>query len=321
MTRSQARREIFNYRIGWSAQRRRQGEHRSMLAGDSGAWRGDILLRDASEARRLALRASLRDPLERLWVRDVLHTASLDLWVLVDLSGSMRWTGDGVAGCTTAARLIAAAAHSTHGPGDRLGVYCAANQPVAALSMPASRHLSAQLALAGRIAALAPANPSRTARPGDGVPDRPTRTTDLADGADGLVQALVRIGTRRSLVFIVSDFQPTRTDWSGLLRRFAAHQVVPVVTWNLPAVALAGSRGLLAVTDAETGMRQMIWMRRSVRARIRDALDAHHARIGSICRERGLRPLHLYEGFDAQAVTAWFHGMTPQALRPSQRCA
>jgi len=85
----------FHYRIAWQPRSRRPGEHPAAVAGEGGSFRGEQLLVDASQARFLSVRASIRDPLRRLWVRENQQRATLDVQVLVDVSRSMRIGGQG----------------------------------------------------------------------------------------------------------------------------------------------------------------------------------------------------------------------------------
>lgn len=279
----------------------RQGEHPSSISGDGGAYRGDRLLREVRDARQLSLRATLRDPFERLWVRDYLQSATIDLWVFADASGSMRTRSSsaGQSGVEVAGKLVGSAALSARGVGDRLGVYCAADKALGDCCSPASRQPAQSLAVGQRIQALSTAAPGRSA----------------ASSARGLLNGVAALGAQRSLVFLVSDFHPDRCDWSAVLGALAAHDVVPVVVWNLPG-ALAGERaGLMSLRDAETGRDSMVWMRGSLRRRIVARLNEHFESCEDLFRRHGRRAVHLYDGYDALALTRYFYGAR-QLLTP-----
>lgn len=282
----------------------RQGEHLSSISGDGGAYRGDRLLREVRDARQLSLRATLRDPFERLWVRDYLHSATINLWVFADASGSMRAgsRSTGQSGVEVAGELIRSAALSARGVGDRLGVYCAADRALDDCCSPASRQVEQSLAVGQRIQALSSALPSLSG----------------ANSAIGLLNGVAALGARRSLVFLVSDFHPDRCDWSAVLRGLAAHDVVPVVVWNLPGALVGEQSGLMSLRDAETGRDSMVWMRRSLRRRMLGRLDEHFAACERLFRVHGRRAVHLYDGYEAIALTRYFYGAR-QGTTPGMR--
>ncbi len=296
----------FDYRVGWRPDQRRQGEHLASVSGDGGAYRGNRLLREAGDARHLSLRATLRDPFNQLWVRDFLHSATLDLWVLADLSLSMRLTDSpgAVSPHRSVAGLIRSAAHSARSLGDRLGVFCGASQAMPAFCTPASRHLAPSISVADRIAALA------------GSPDARTAPGQSSASAAGLFEAAARFGPRPSLVFLVSDFSDPALDWSALLRQLSHHQVVPVVTWALPAVLMRDQSGLVTIRDAESGTKRVLWVRRQLREKIGHRLDQHFDKLNTLFREHGRRPVHLFGGFQAAAMTHYFHGGDHRDGRP-----
>lgn len=272
----------------------RQGEHLSSISGDGGAYRGDRLLREVRDARQLSLRATLRDPFERLWVREYLNSATIDLWVFADASGSMRAASSsaGQSGVEVAGRLIQSAALSARGSSDRLGVYCSADRALDNCCSPASRQSAQSLAVGQRIQALPATTPGESG----------------ANSAAGLFNGIAGLGAQRTLVFLISDFHPARCDWRALLRGMAAHDVVPIVVWNLPDALLADQSGLLSLRDAETGRDTMVWMRQSLKRRMLSRLDEHFETCEHLFRQHGRRAVHLYDGYEAAALTRYFYG-------------
>ncbi|MFK7966371.1 MAG: hypothetical protein AB8C46_20600 [Burkholderiaceae bacterium] len=301
--------ETFDYRVQWPSGQRRQGEHRSANSGESGAYRGDRLLREVRDARQLSLRSTLRDPFERLWVREYLHTATLDLWVWVDASASMRSGGMSgmVSGVETAAGLIRAAALSARAVGDRLGIYCADDTPIETCCAPPSRLAAQSVAMSQKIQALADA-PGRSDGSGTAV--------RMASSANGLLAGAGALGTSRSLVFLVSDFHPERTNWRLVMQSLVMHDVVPIVIWNLPGALAGRQTGLMSLQDAETGRDRMVWMRDSLRQRMIKQLDEHFDSVERLCRSHGRRAVHLYDGFEPLALTRYFLG-AHQVERPA----
>lgn len=305
--------DLFDYRAGWRPDQRRQGDHMASISGNGGAYRGDRPLRDAGDARHLSLRASLRDPFEQLWVRDYLHSATLDVWIFADLSLSMR--GTTAAGASnplqTVARFVRSAAFSTRSVGDRLGVFCAAGKPLWPHCIPPSRQLAPALALSDRLGSLT----AESKKPDSGD----YGGSEALSSAAGLWEGVARVGSRQSLVFLLSDFNDERCDWSGLLKGLSHHQVVPVVTWDLPAALVHGRNGLISLRDAETGRERVLWMRGALREKIGARLDEQFTALERLFSVNGRRAIHLFEGYDATAVTRFFHGDRHRDGLPSKR--
>ncbi len=203
-----------------------------------------------------------------------------------------------------AAGLIGSAALSVRRLGDKLGVFCAADKPVTPLCVPASRLMGPALAVAGRLENIATQGLASLLSPAQ------------AASAGGLAAATAHIGRQQALVFVVSDFNDSDCDWDAILRRFAHHQVVPIVAWDLAAVRVARARGLVSVRDAESGRRRVLWMRDGLRHKINTRLVEHHRGLNAMFAAHGLRPLHAYEGFDAVALTRYFHGVNDRLEFP-----
>jgi hypothetical protein len=79
-----------------------------------------------------------------------------------------------------------------------------------------------------------------------------------------------------------------------------------VVVWDPAETEPPPERALVALSDAETGVRRSLWMRPSLRARWRDAVAARRAELKTLFNAHGMPPFHMHGRFDAEALTRYF---------------
>jgi hypothetical protein len=125
--------------------------------------------------------------------------------------------------------------------------------------------------------------------------------------AQGLLQAHAHLGRQRALVFLLSDFHLPLALAAVVLDSLAAHDVVPVVVWDRREFGLGPVRGLAYVLDPETQRRRLVWWRPALRRRWSEAHAARREALLQLFRARRLVPLFIEGGFDADAVTRYFH--------------
>jgi uncharacterized protein (DUF58 family) len=294
----------FHYQVGWQPRNWRPGEHPATVNGDGGSFRSEQLLAEASQARFLSVRASIRDPLRRLWVRQNQQRATLDLIVIVDVSRSMR-VGGGGSYCQAAGDLVASAALSAYRGGDRIGVICASGHIDNRLSAASSRRLPPLLAIAQRIRDL---------------PQQAAREPGL-DSVDGMLDVWRRIPTRRSLVMIVSDYHAPTPTWTRIHETLRHHQVVPILMQDHEPPAALPRWGLVHLDDAESGRSRTLLMRPSLQRRLTARAEQRQADLDLMFEELALRPCRLRRPFEAAQLTDYFHASglrQPPAEVPSQ---
>ena len=288
----------FHYQVAWQPRNWRQGEHPAAVMGDGGAFRGERLLSDASQARFLSVRASIRDPLRRLWVRENKQRATLDVFVVVDVSHSMRIGGQG-SYCDAVADLMASAALSAYRGGDRIGVVCASARIDSRLCATPSRRVQPVFALAREMRAMparAAAHAQRRAQRGAGL-----------DSVDGMLDVWRRLSMRRSLVLLASDYHAPIDTWTRILQALRHHQVVPIVLQDRDAQPVLPRWGLVHLDDAESGRSRTLLMRPSLQRRLADSVERRQAELDAMFEYLSLRPLHLRQPFDPAQLTAYFH--------------
>lgn len=291
----------FHYRVSWQPRNWRPGDHPAAVSGEGGAFRGERLLAAAAEARSLSIRASLRDPLRRLWVREHQQRATLDVFVVADVSRSMRIGGQGRY-CHAVADLMASAALSAYRGGDRIGAICASARIDPRLVIMPARGVQRIMALARQVRAIADPN----ARQESGV-----------DSVDGMLDVWRRLSARRSLVLLVSDFLAPVEHWRRVLETLRHHQVVPVVLEDPQAAPELPRWGLVHLDDAESGRSRTLLMRPSLQQRLTTAGERRKHELASMFESLGLKPFPLQPPFDAARLTEYFHGGS-QGSRPRQ---
>ncbi len=264
------------YRLFGRARGVAPGIHRAVGAGLNGAFlrHGSIL--DTPDARRIDVRASITDPFGGLKVRRFENRARIDVFVLLDLSGSMAF---GREADDPIADLCAAIAHAAVRSQDRFGLIAAGPKPRRDLAMRATRRA--------------------------GLPDEVWRRVagDAGDGAgvSGLLSMLDELPQRRSLIFVVSDFLMPERDLEELLGRLWRHDVAPVVVRSSAVETRLPRFGLVETTDLETGRRRLVLMRRSLREAWLARARERRAALDAIFRRHGRPAFDLVDRFDPDA--------------------
>lgn len=283
-------RREFHYRLPGPASGHFPGAHRSPR-GDSGfEFRRHLPLADAPDARRLDIHASLRDPFGSWQVRVYAQRMATPVFMVADLSASMGFAGRHRK-LDTLADLAEGLAYAASRCGDPYGFIGCDQGLRRDLLLPLTRTRGAGLGFGLRLRGLTL---------GEG---------GSADaGAEGLLQAATVLPRRRSLVFLASDFHLPVPLIEAVLARLAGHMVVPVVIWDPMEFSVPAGRGLAPLRDPETGEERLVWLRPVLRERWSRLEDERRALLGSVFRRHRLRPLHLADGHDPDAVTAYFFG-------------
>ena len=277
----------FSYRITQPALGHFPGHHRSR-AGDSGhEFRGHVPLHDAPDVRRLDLNASLRDPMGQWLVRVASERKAVPVYAVADLSSSMGFVGERRK-LDVLADFVQSLAWSAWRTGDAFG-FVGCDETVRVDWVQAlTRTRGAGQVLAQRLRGLAP----------------------VGRHAEGLGSAHLWLRRQRAVVFLLSDFHLPLEQVGALLSSLAHHELVPVLLWDRaefePPLRSSGRLGVLQ--DAESGERRVLWLRRSVRERWQREMAQRREALTALFRRHRVRPLMLLNGFDADAVTAHFHG-------------
>jgi uncharacterized protein (DUF58 family) len=269
----------LTYALRWRVAGVIPGSHPGSDNGQSGRFRQVVPFDRSPDPRRIDLRATLRDPFERLHVRQFEQRASAQVVMLVDASASMAF-GLRVSNYALAAALGSAVAKAAHEIHDGVGLAVCGDTIEAEYPV---RRADPQV-LVGGLASIRP----------------------QARGSLGLIEAAERLVGRRKLVFVVSDFAFPLDTITALFDALSGHDLVPVKVGE--AVRSLPPWGLAELLDLESGRQRMVLLRPSLRARLRRREADRNARIESLCLARGRRPFLLQGAFDAFAFADYLLG-------------
>ncbi len=173
----------------------------------------------------------------RPYVRRFVEERSLTLWLIVDVSASLRFGPEGKSKADRAAQAAALLATAAVSNGDRVGLALVSDRIEAELRPGlGDRHLS-------RIVRTLIATPSVS------------RRTDLSVGL-----ARLRQSTRRALVVVLSDFltNDLLSLSPGLWRRAARQHELLALRVVEPREETLPDAGLIALEDSESGARRVV---------------------------------------------------------------
>ena len=269
------------YRVAWRARNVQPGAHRGRLLGAGGLFRDMATLLEWPDPRRLDLRASVRDPFEQLYVRRFEQKTAITVYALVDVSASMGFRGH-MDKLDVAAAICSAMASSARRIGDRFGIIGCDREIVPELHFPATRSRAAETRMAAALRAFQPRR----------------------RGAGGLVAAARRIAGRRRLVLLISDFLMPQDELTAVFAALAAHDTVPIQLVDSAEVASLPRWGLLPLADMETGRRQLVWLRPSLKAAWQQGRADHDATLAALAAPYARRPFRIVDRLDWQRLGA-----------------
>lgn len=273
----------FYYRVSLSVMGARPGACGGRSPAGDGRFLRHAALGAARDPRRLDIRASARDPLQRLQVRVAAQRSAARIVAVLDLSASMGFPG-GTGKPSVMADFMCSLAMSVHRQGDLLGCVGCGQRLHPAFTLPPGRALGQVLALA----------------------DRLRRHPFLDRDCRSLAEAAAIVGPKPSLVFLLSDLYLPGELLTGVLDRLSPHQVVPVVIWDAREVSGPKSVGLWRLQDPETGAERTVLLRAGCRRRLQARRRELARSLRAVCASRATRPLFVTNGFAPDQVTRYF---------------
>lgn len=272
-----------HYTIGWRSKGNFPGHHPSRQPGGGLQFRTHVDLIDAPDPRRFDIRASIRDPFQQLKVKVYQQTSSIPVFVVADLSASMNFSGAHDKR-TVLADFVEAISYSAYRTGDTFGFYgCgdAGQQPV-------------------RL------TPTFNRAAGQNLARMLLDTVPAGRDATGLEHAADFLGTKRALVFLLSDFHFPLAETERIMTSLAYHDVVPVVIWDRHEFEHLPNFGLLRMIDPETRQSRLLIMRRSLKRRLEENFTARRHDLTRLFLRHGREPLLLLDGFRSDDVSRYF---------------
>jgi uncharacterized protein (DUF58 family) len=275
----------IHYKVPWRASSNYPGHHSSQQKGGGLQFRNHVPLIDAPDPRRFDVRASLRDPFEQIRVRVYQQTSSIPIYVIADLSASMSYAGAN-SKRDVLAEFVACLSYSAYRTGDTFGFVGCGDRVLEPLLLPLTLNRGAGAAFAERL----------------------RRWQPQANNSEGLLAAVELMGSRRALVFLLSDFHFPPALLERVLASLAYHDVVPVVLWDRQEYEDLPDFGIARVTDLETSRSRMLLMRPVLKKRIQQGFLDRREKLRELFGRYGRIPLLLQDGFDPDEVTHYFFG-------------
>lgn len=260
------------YRIIWRSRALRQGMHRSAQWGAGGMFRDLVTLLEYPDPRRIDLRQSLRDPFEALHVRRFEEKSQIGVTMLVDVSGSMAFEGR-ARRMEIVAELAQVFATAVRRAGDTFALYAADDEVRDELGSAPTRSRAGEAGMVERLRAFAPSR----------------------RGASALVEAAEKIGQKRNLVVIVSDFLLPEAELEALFEALSGHDVLPIRLVNSRESAELPSWGLIELSDLETGRRRLVALRPSLKAEWQRRIEARRSFFRSLAARYGREPFEIID--------------------------
>lgn len=271
----------FHYRLG----RRAHGEHAGRHAGSTGSggfeFQGLAPFTSHPDARHLDVRATLADPFQQPMVRQYRQRVAVPVYVVADLSASMGFRDK----IRLLAEFAASAAYSAWRSGDPFGFFGCDTTVRLDLMLPLRWHRGLAEELETRLENFQPQGAN----------------------SSGLMEAAVHLGKRRALVFLVSDFHFPLREIEILLDAFAPHDLVPVVLWDSAECERLPNWGLAEIRDPESGETRRLFLRPSLRQRIKESFAERRAALANLFNRFGREPFFLVDRFEADAMTRYFY--------------
>jgi len=256
------------------------GAHMSSEVGGFGVFRDQAPFLRYPDARRIDLRATLRDPFGETHVRRFELRSAIDVYALVDLSASMGFVG-AVDRFAIACDLCAALAFSATWIGDRFGLIGGGGVLRESAFFPATRSRSAALQAVDRLRGERPAGAS----------------------VDGLKDAWLRLGAGRKLVLLISDFHWPARLVESVFGALALHDVLPVALVDSSEID-PPRWGLLELRDPETARGRMMVMRPALRQKWIDAETTRRERLIRLAAGRVRPPIFVEDRFDPRSLSS-----------------
>jgi len=286
----------FQYRLPNRVRGHRPGSHPGLAIGAGQEFVSHASLYERPDPRRLDLRASLRSLRDEWLVRVNRQRAGVAVYALVDSSASMGF-GAG-AKRESVGEFLESLGLSAFRAGDSVGLLAFDSREQPELFVPPRMGRGVGSSLRERL--------ERFWAERSAVGRTRLAAADAAGTARGLELAAMRLAGRDGLVFIVSDFHWPLERLGAVLDLLSPAAVVPLVLWDRAEIEPPAGNGFALLRDSESGARRTLWLRPSLRARWREAVDRRRAELERVFAERFVRPLYLQGTFDAERLSRYF---------------
>lgn len=276
--------EEINYRLLFSVSGYAPGFHRSISEGSGMLFNGYAALSGPNDVKRLDVRATIANPSGDWMVRKYRIRSSISVWILLDHSGSMGFSGKREKPSVTM-QLIKAIAFSALRTGDRIGIIAVGEEVTPRIHLPATHSRSLIESTLSRLSEQPPHG-----------------------GATSLADLQKFLPSKSSLVFLISDFYLNINIIAKTLMSMLHHHVIPVVIRDEIENSTPTKFGLLGVKDMESGQVRRVFMRPSYRAKWEQSRREHRGQLRRCFLQRGVRPFFLERELDIERINRYFQG-------------
>jgi len=256
------------------------GAHLGREPGGIGQFRDHVPFLRWPDARRVDVRATLRDPFGDIYVRRFDQRMSADVLALVDLSASMGYFGR-ASKYGLVAEFCVLLARSARDYRDAFGLIGFDEFIRDDFRFPATRRRGLEVEIGRAFETFAP----------------------LGRSAAGMLDAARSVIGRRKLVFLVSDFRLPLARIEMALAALERHDIAPIVVSDSTEDEDLPAWGLIELSDLESGRRRKIFMRPSLREKWRDEARARRARLRRLLSRYGRSPIELKDRLDVDDIS------------------
>lgn len=279
-----ASKEIY-YQVPWRVRGVQAGSHRTTMRGSGSDFSAFVSLLTHPDPKRLDVRASLKTVPRQLMVRTFFERSAIHAYVVNDLSSSMRYSGTFKKDALLA-EIAQSIAWSVVRQGDYFSMVSCNDTILEEVSVALTHRKSASSEVYSKLSRyfLKPLEGQKTA-------------TAIPLSAN-------KVGPKKSLVFIISDFYWTDALLHQTLHAFSMHDVVPIVLWDQTEFEALPEWGWAKFREIETGLQRSLFMRPTLHLAMREYAMAKKKALCKVCQQHGARlPFFVKNGFDASALS------------------
>ena len=141
------------------------------------------------------------------------------------------------------------------------------------------------------------------------IPKKILETRSSGKTGTGLAEALSKLPVKRSLVFLISDFQEPITEIKKAFKSFVfRHDLIPVILSDPREKVLPKRRCLTVLKDLETGCKKTIWMGGTrKRLAFKKQSEERECQLRVLFQRLGMEALWIHQETDlAQEMSRFF---------------
>jgi hypothetical protein len=124
---------------------------------------------------------------------------------------------------------------------------------------------------------------------------------------NGITDVYRYLPRERAIVFLISDFHMPNTLLENALSNLLRHHIVPIVIWDSAEYRNLPEFGLANVSDAETGEKRTLFLRKELREKIVSSFENRREEIYDLFMRFDMPPFFVEGEFDADLLTEYFH--------------